>query len=74
MASDNLRGIVLMVLSMAFFAVEDMFLKFAAADLPIGEIVFISGAFGMPIFVVMAWRAVERVLTLDIWHLSLIHI
>ncbi len=72
MASDNLRGIVLMVLSMAFFAVEDMFLKFAAADLPIGEIVFISGAFGMPIFVVMAWRAGERVLTRDIWHRAVV--
>ena len=34
MASDNLRGIVLMVLSMAFFAVEDMFLKFSAQSLP----------------------------------------
>ena len=33
-ARDNLRGIILMVAAMAGFAVEDMFIKWAAADLP----------------------------------------
>ncbi|MEZ5754416.1 MAG: DMT family transporter [Paracoccaceae bacterium] len=53
-ASQNLRGIALMVASMALFAVEDMFLKLAAADLPVGMVIFAAGAFGAPIFMLMA--------------------
>ncbi len=53
---DNLRGIFLMVASMALFGVEDMFLKWAAQGLPLGQIIFVSGAFGLPVFVAMAWR------------------
>ena len=40
---DNLGGILRMVAAMALFAVEDMFIKFAAAWLPVGQIVFVSG-------------------------------
>ena len=54
MASENFRGIVLMVLSMALFAVEDMFLKWAVVDLPVGQVVFASGAFGALVFVLIA--------------------
>lgn len=61
MAADNLRGILLMVVSMALFGLEDMFLKWAAADLPIGEVIFISGIFGMPVFALMARRNGQRV-------------
>lgn len=43
-----------MVASMALFAVEDMFLKLAAADLPVGMVIFAAGAFGAPIFMLMA--------------------
>ena len=35
---ENLRGIMLMVASMAGFAIEDMFIKFAAAGMPTGQI------------------------------------
>lgn len=63
--SDNLRGILLMVASMALFGVEDMFLKWAAAGLPIGQIIFVSGAFGMPVFVAMAWRQGQRIWVKD---------
>lgn len=63
MASDNLRGIILMVLSMALFGLEDMFLKWAAVRLPVGEIIFVSGAFGLPIFVWMAARQGQSVFT-----------
>ena len=59
--SENLTGILLMIASMALFGVEDMFLKWAAAGLPIGQIIFVSGAFGMPVFVLMAWRQGQRV-------------
>ncbi|MDZ4312508.1 MAG: DMT family transporter [Cypionkella sp.] len=63
MASDNLRGILFMVVSMALFGLEDMFLKWAAASLPVGEIVFVSGVFGVPVFVFMAWRQGHKVFT-----------
>lgn len=61
MASDNLRGILFMLASMALFALEDMFLKWAAAGLPVGQIVFVSGAFGFPVFALMAWRQGQTV-------------
>ena len=61
-SSENLRGIFLMVVSMALFGVEDMFLKWAAAELPLGQIIFVSGAFGLPVFVLMARLGGQRVL------------
>jgi drug/metabolite transporter (DMT)-like permease len=67
-AADNLRGIVLMVLAMALFGLEDMFLKWAAVGLPVGQIVFISGAFGLPVFAYMAWRQGHKVWTRDALH------
>ena len=62
MASDNLRGILFMVVSMALFGLEDMFLKWAAQSLPIGEIIFISGVFGVAVFAFMTWREGRTVL------------
>lgn len=55
-ASGNLRGILLMVASMALFAVEDMFLKLAASSLPVGQIIFVSGVFAIPVFWALARR------------------
>lgn len=63
MASENLRGILFMVASMALFGLEDMFLKWAAASLPVGEIIFISGVFGVVVFVLMAWQQGQMVFT-----------
>ena len=68
MAADNLRGIVLMVLAMALFGLEDMFLKWAAVGLPVGQIVFVSGAFGLPVFAWMAWRQGHKIWTRDALH------
>jgi drug/metabolite transporter (DMT)-like permease len=51
---DNLRGILLMVASMAGFAMEDMFIKWAAADLPTGQILLVIGLAGAPVFAAMA--------------------
>ena len=62
-ARSNLRGIILMLAAMALFAVEDMFLKWAAADLPVGMVIFVAGAFGAPVFAVMARMGGQRVLT-----------
>ena len=54
MSSDNLRGIGLMVLAMALFAVEDLFLKLAAAGLPTGQILFMAGTLSVAVFAVIA--------------------
>jgi drug/metabolite transporter (DMT)-like permease len=58
--SDNLRGIGCMSVSMAFFAVEDMFLKFAARDVPTGQILFMTALFGWAFFVFLARRDGKR--------------
>jgi drug/metabolite transporter (DMT)-like permease len=49
-ANDNLRGSLWMVAAMAGFAVEDMFLKSAAAELPVGQVMVIFGSGGMLLF------------------------
>jgi drug/metabolite transporter (DMT)-like permease len=59
---DNLRGSLWMVAAMAGFSVEDMFLKSAAASLPVGQILMIFGAGGMIGFAVLAARRGERLL------------
>ena len=47
---DNLRGSVLMVLAMAGFALEDMFIKRLAAAMPVGQIIALIGLGGAVIF------------------------
>ena len=61
-SAQNLRGITLMLLSMSLFAVEDMFLKWAASDLPVGMVIFVAGAFGAPVFALLARIEGKRVL------------
>ena len=51
---DNMRGIMLMVLGMAGFAAEDMFIKLAAGQLPVGEILLVLGLVGALIFAIYA--------------------
>jgi drug/metabolite transporter (DMT)-like permease len=51
---NNLRGILLMVASMAGFAVEDSFIKAAAATVPTGQILIILGIGGTLIFGTLA--------------------
>ena len=68
MASENLRGILLMLVSMALFAVEDMFLKLASAGLPTGQIIFAAGFFGAPVFAVMAWGKGARIFSAAALH------
>ena len=63
--SENLTGILLMLAAMALFAVEDLFLKWLAVGLPLGQIILISGALGLPVFVGMAWRQGQGILVKD---------
>lgn len=57
MASDNLRGSLWMMGSMAGFALEDAFLKAAAGSLPLGEVLLIEGLTGVLWFAAMARAA-----------------
>ncbi|MFZ1470099.1 MAG: DMT family transporter [Paracoccaceae bacterium] len=50
---------MLMVVSMAMFAVEDVFLKSAALHLPLGQVMVTMGLCGMAVFAVMARRRGE---------------
>lgn len=65
---ENLRGIVLMVASMAGFAIEDMFIKFAAAGMPTGQILLLIAVIGTPFFATMARRQGAR-----FWDKSALH-
>ncbi len=64
---DNLRGITLMVIAMAAFAIEDAFIKLAAREIPAGQILVVIGLAGGLVFVAMARRAGLPLLTRDLW-------
>ncbi|MDA5093938.1 DMT family transporter [Aliiroseovarius sp. KMU-50] len=59
--SDNLRGALFMVFAMAAFALEDMALKAAARDIPIGQAVAMFGVAGWVVFAAMARAQGERI-------------
>lgn len=71
-AAGNLPGIGLMLAAMALFAVEDMFLKWAAQDLPVGMVIFVAGAFGAPVFALLARMEGRRVLVRAALHKAVI--
>lgn len=47
---ENLRGIILMSSAMALFALEDVFIKIAAANVPMWQILILMGAVGALVF------------------------
>jgi len=59
---DNLRGSLLMILAMAGFALEDMFIKAATASVPVGQTLMIFGAGGTAIFAALTWSRGQRIL------------
>lgn len=65
---DNLRGILLMVAAMGGFALEDMFIKWAAAGLPTGQILLMLGLAGTPVFAAMARHDGARAWSRLAWH------
>lgn len=67
-SADNLRGIALMSGAMALFAAEDMFLKFAAADLPTGQILLLPALFAFVVFAALVRREGRRWLTAQALH------
>lgn len=63
----NLRGSLLMTAAMAGFAVEDMLVKTAARQMPLGQILLTIGLVGMAVFAVMARHQGEAPLPPAIW-------
>lgn len=68
---ENLRGILLMVASMAGFALEDMFIKWAAADIPTGQILLMLSVVGTPVFALAARLQGARFWVRDALHPAL---
>ena len=62
-SSDNLRGAAWMVAAMAGFALEDMLIKLASAQMPVGQVVLIFGLGGMVVFAGLTARAGQ-----GLWH------
>ena len=64
--SDNLKGILLMVLAMALFAIEDAFIKSTASALPVWEILVFMGLGGIVVFSALLVIRQEKFLPPDI--------
>ncbi len=63
---ENLRGSILMVLAMAGFALEDMFIKRLAGDLPVGQIIMLIGFGGALVFGAITTAQGRRLWSLDL--------
>ena len=59
---DNIKGSLLMVAAMAGFALEDMLVKAAAQDLPVGQVLIVFGFGGMAIYASIALMRGEALL------------
>jgi drug/metabolite transporter (DMT)-like permease len=60
---ETLRGSLLMVLAMATFALEDMFIKIVTREMPVGQVLILFGLGGMAVFAALA-RAQGQ----SLWH------
>ena len=69
---DNLRGAILMVLAMAGFALEDMFIKLLAGALPVGQILMLLGTGGAVIFALLARAKGDALFSRDLAHPAVI--
>jgi drug/metabolite transporter (DMT)-like permease len=56
LASENLRGIFLMIVARIVFAGSDTFTKLASEGLPASEVVAIRNSIALPIVLTLAWR------------------
>ena len=62
---ENMRPILLMVGSMAGFAIEDMLIKYLALEMPTGQFLMLIGGGGGLVFTVMAHQQGQLVLSAD---------
>ncbi len=64
---NNLHGILLVIASMAFFTLEDMFIKRLSGTLPVGQILIFLGLGSGLVFAVMAKLQGHRLLAARAW-------
>ncbi|WP_291731069.1 DMT family transporter [Leisingera sp. F5] len=64
---NNLHGILLVIASMAFFTLEDMFIKRLSGTLPVGQILIFLGLGSGFVFAVMAKMQGHRLLAARAW-------
>lgn len=64
---DNLRGILLVVVAMAAFTVEDMFIKRLSTDMPVGQILIAIGLGSAGVFAGLARLRGHRILVRAAW-------
>ena len=62
MSPENLRGAALMTASMAGFAIEDMALKAAGREVPVGQMLIALGAVGLLVFHALIRRQGDRLI------------
>ena len=60
--TNNQRGILLMILAMGAFAVEDALIKLIAPRLPLGQIILVLGLVGLAFFTLLARSRGESLL------------
>lgn len=63
---ENSRGSLFMTLSMAAFALEDVFVKSVSSTLPVGEILILFGLGGVSVFSFLTLRRDEAILHREI--------
>ncbi|WP_424978351.1 DMT family transporter [Leisingera sp. S232] len=66
---NNLHGILLVIASMAFFTLEDMFIKRLSSTLPVGQILILLGIGSGLVFAVMARMQGHRLFAPRSWRL-----
>lgn len=54
--SNNLRGALFMVISMAGFTINDTFVKLASAEMNAGQIMFVRGLMASAMMFVLCWK------------------
>ncbi|WP_338548244.1 DMT family transporter [Roseovarius phycicola] len=64
---DNLRGIIFVIVAMAGFTIEDMFIKQLSATLPVGQILIVLGIGSGAIFATLSLLKGESLIRRQIW-------
>jgi drug/metabolite transporter (DMT)-like permease len=59
--SPNMRGILLMIVSMVLFAAEDAFIKLAAGHMPVGQVLLVLGVAGLLVYGLAAANSGESI-------------
>ena len=69
---QNLRGILFMILAMAGFALEDLFIKHLSSHLPVSQILIILGFSGASVLIITALLTHAPILQRDLLNSSVI--